>query len=191
MLSPTPPSCLPDPPVPPLTVRYYLPGPARRPTRHNNHARLLLLFTSACNRRVQTPETGGETGRALKRGAVRARDVVLHTKGHEKWVAGYSNRNRGCSRSRLQTFKGFVLHRRGAFSEREMETMRMSGGATIGRLSLTPQPPTPPAQPSSPRSEAQHRSPRDARLPTRSCPSPRPSPIPARRPPTAASCVSP
>ena len=68
----------------------------------------------------------------------------------------------------------------------------------LGRLSLIPAPRHQLNLPS-PRSEAQHRSPRDARLPTRSCPSLRPSPIlTARRPshcrlvrsPPTASCAS-
>ena len=60
------------------------------------------------------------------------------------------------------------------------------------RPALADPSPTPPAQPHSPRSEAQHRSPRDARLPTRSCPSLLILALYSQHvgPPTAASCVA-
>ena len=110
MLSPTPPSCLPDPPVPPLTVRYSLPRDVQPETTHTRLLRQTsfcrkLLFNVGLQPKGADSRDGGrnETCRKKRRGASQSK------RARKKWVAGYSKRNRGCSRSRLQTFKGFVF----------------------------------------------------------------------------------
>ena len=87
MLSPTPPSCLPDPPVPPLTARYSLPGPARRATRHRQKTQ---AFTSACKPegcRLQRRGEKRNVTRADKRGASQRRgSAYCNTQHMGGWV---------------------------------------------------------------------------------------------------------
>ena len=83
--------------------------------------------TSACNRRVQTPETGGETERGTlsspigrkKRGTSRRSGSAYKSRHPKNGWFFIRTEIEAAARSRLQKQKISVLHQRGAFSERD------------------------------------------------------------------------